>query len=393
MKHLYLCFLLFDYLVLIGSVPTSAQDTTLLCRGYYQTEEQAVEQLKRLALTYHTKGEWLERAEMIRKRILTGTELETLPEKCQLNLIRNNKRTFDGYSVENIAFESLPGFLVTGNLYMPVGVPGLYPGILCPHGHWDDPENYGRFREDMQKRCAALARMGCVVIAYDMVGYGESVQCAHDHPKVLKLQLWNSIRAIDFLYSLPGIDTTRIAVTGASGGGTQTFLITAVDKRVKLSIPVVQVSAHFFGGCVCESGMAIHKSYHHETNNVEIAALAAPRPMLMISDGEDWTKNTPEVEFPYIQNIYNLLGVENKVKNIHLKNEGHDYGPSKRKAAYRFIAEYFNLDINKICNDNGEIDEDFVNILDQIELEVFDENQRESLFSETVKYSLEQFFK
>ena len=391
MKNLITIFLLWPFLINLTSL--SAQDTTLLCRGYYQTEEEAVEQLKRLASTYQTREEWLNRAEMIRKGILYGAELKTLPEKCQLNIIRNNKRTCDGYSVENIAFECLPGFFVTGNLYLPSDPGGSIPGILCPHGHWRDPEEYGRIRGDMQKRCAALARMGCAVFTYDMIGYGESVQCSHDHPKVLKLQIWNSIRALDFLYSLPGIDTTRIAVTGASGGGTQTFLLTAVDQRVKLAIPVVQISAHFFGGCVCESGMPIHKSYHHETNNVEIAALAAPRPMLIISDGEDWTKNTPEVEFPYIKNVYKLLEAERNVENLHLEDEGHDYGLSKRIGAYQFIAKYFELDMNRICNENREIDESFVSVFSRRDLEVFDENQRALLSSETPENPLEQFFK
>jgi len=365
----------------------------MLCQGYYQTEEQAADQLKRFVSTYDTKEEWLERAEVIRKGILAGAELETPQEKCQLNVIFKNKRFYEGYAVENIAFESLPGFFVTGNLYRPSGLSGPFPGILCPHGHWNQPENYGRFREDMQKRCAVLAKIGCIVFSYDMVGYGESLQCSHDHPKVLKLQLWNSIRALDFLYSLPEIDTTRIAVTGASGGGTQTFLLTAVDQRVKLSVPVVQVSAHFFGGCVCESGMPIHKSKHHETNNVEIAALAAPRPMLIISDGQDWTLNTPEIEFPYISNIYKLFNAEDQIENIHLENEGHDYGPSKRAGVYRFIAKHFNLDMSRICNDLGEIDEDFIKILDRKELEVFNENQRELLFSESGLQSLDNFLK
>jgi len=348
-------------------------DKPQLCQGDYQTEEQAKEQLARFAKTYSTQAEWQQRAQRIREGILRGAELWPLPKKCPLNPIIHSKRVYDGYSVENVAIESLPGVFVTGNLYTPTKGSGPFPAVLCPHGHWSDPKDEGRFRPDMQKRCAIFARMGAIVFAYDMVGYGDWGKAGwkHSQPKALKLQLWDSIRIVDFLTSRKDVDSTRIAVTGASGGGTQSFMLTAADDRIAVCIPVVMVSAHFFGGCNCESGMPIHKSKSHETNNVEIAAAAAPRPLMLISDGKDWTKNTPEVEYPYIRNVYRLFGAENNVKYLHLPDEDHDYGRSKRIGAYKFLAKHLGLSLADVIDQSGQIDEDSVVIEEKDKLYVF----------------------
>ena len=367
-------------LVLCGAtVLAAAEKKPQLCQGNYHSEEAAVEQLAKFARSYSNLADWKKRAEHIRRHILLGVELSPMPEKRTLNPISHNKRRYKGYTVENVAFESLPGVFVTGNLYRPRRGKGPFAGILCPHGHWGKPDNYGRFRANMQKRCATLARMGAVVFAYDMVGYGDSKNAGWDHksPKVLKLQLWNSIRAVDYLTSREDVDPKRIGVTGASGGGTQSFLLTAVDDRIAVSVPTVMVSAHFFGGCNCESGMPIHKSDDHETNNTDIAALAAPRPQLLISNGKDWTKNTPEVEFPYVQNVYRLYDAQDKVEYAHFPDEGHDYGLSKRLAAYKFLARHLRLAINKVSKPDGSIDESFVVINKNEDLYVFnDEHPR-----------------
>ncbi len=366
MKFTHIVVLMTICLGKSSSSPTQAQIVTLF-RGHAYTQPEAKKKLAELAKFYDDRVSWEQRAEMLRAGIRRGMQLEKLPEACDLKVIRRNKRELDGYTVENVAFESLPGFWVTGNLYRPTKIEDKIPGILNPHGHLGN----GRMQEYMQKRCATQARMGAAAFAYDMIGYGESTQCEHRRFQVQRLQTYNSIRALDFLTSLGFVDEDRLAVTGESGGGTQTFLLAAIDDRIDLTIPVVQVSAHFFGGCECESAMPIHKTADYETNNVEIAALLAPKPLLLVSDGGDWTVNTPVVEYPHIQRIYSFFDATDKTENAHFAEEGHDYGPSKRAAAYHFLAKHLGLNLAAVQKTTGEIDESFVTVLPEDELRVF----------------------
>ncbi len=343
------------------------REGTELCVGNYLTEEEARRKLEEYGTTYHTAAEWQERAGRIRRNIVEGSGIDSLlaaKRHLQIRVIHGALHRMNGYTVENLALEVMPGYRICGNLYLPDPLPGKVPVILNPHGHWFRPEDYGRFRPDMQYRCATFARMGAAAFTWDMYGTGEDRQHRHHDPKALRMQLFNSIRVLDYLCSQPWADTGRIAVTGASGGGTQTFLLAAVDPRIDVSAPVVMVSAHFFGGCVCESGMPIHKYHGFETNNVEIAAVVAPKPLLLVSDGKDWTRNVPRVEYPYIRRIYRLFGAEEQVRNAHFPKEGHDYGPSKRQAVYPFLARYLRLD-------TAGIREDDVILLDTTALKVF----------------------
>lgn len=357
------------------SIAKEGEEEPILCQGRYHSEADAVAQLERIGKTYDDRASWEVRAAKLRKQIFTGAKLDPLPERTPLKPIVHKKREYEGYTVESAAFEASPGFYVYGCLYRPAGTQGKSPGVLCPHGHARGPEG-GRYRAAQQHRCATLARMGSVVFSYDMIGFGDSEHYGwkHQHPQVLTLQTWSSMRAIDFLQSLDDVDPDRIAVTGCSGGGTQTFLLTALDERVKVAAPVVMVSANFFGGCSCESGMPIHKTADLETNNCEIAALAAPRPLLLVSVGGDWTKNTPLVEFPYIRRVYGMYDKATLAENAHFPNQQHGYQFLKRQAMYPFMVKHLKLNRDGVYDKTTELyDESKTKIETPDQMRVFDD--------------------
>jgi hypothetical protein len=206
--------------------------------------------------------------------------------------------------------------------------------------------------------------MGAVVFTYDMIGYGDSHQSNkddsrdnHDFPKATAIQLLTSVRAVDFVETLDDIDVTRIGMTGRSGGGTQTALAASIDNRIAVIAPNSMISAISYGGCICESGMPIYRSADHETVLAEIAALAAPRPQLLISSGGDWTKNMPTIGFPYIQNIYGLYGQSDAAQNEHFATLPHGTHPDKRQAVYAFFEDQFGL--NPFMGEEGSVPEDW----------------------------------
>lgn len=374
-------------LTVAGYQPVSAQSSEL-CQGHYYTEEEGAAKLAALTKRLGDVTAWQQHADSIRSRLRKGMELDVLPAKTPLNPGFRKKMTLDGYTVESVAFESLPGFFVTGNLYKPAGRlrRKSLAVILAPHGHFPKPDDYGRFQKDIQYGAAAMAKMGAIVFAYDMVGWGESVQLPHKHPKVLSFQTWNSMRVLDFLLTLPEADPDRVGVTGASGGGTQTFMLAALDERVKVSVPVVMVSAHFFGGCSCESGMPVHKNGNSVYTNAEIASVFAPQPMLLISDGKDWTKNNETVEFPFVKHIYQLYGRAPQVELAHFPLEGHDYGKNKRLAAYTFLAKHLGLKLKNIQDASGNVSEDFVSIKPRQDLTYFSEEEQKSFINGDAVY-------
>jgi dienelactone hydrolase len=370
-----------------GWVPSNLPPATgagpILCVRDYLTPAQAKDVLEAALVKFPDRATWTSYTNHVRERVQQGAGLAPFPRRTPLNSIIRSRREHDGYTVENVAFESVPGYFVTGNLYRPLKAKPPYAVILSTHGHArkiEKPEDYdqhARFSPSMQTRCASLARMGAIVFSIDMFGNGDSIlqvgQEAHRQPFAMTIQTWNAMRALDFLLTLEGADPTRVGVTGESGGATQTFLLTALDTRVAVTVPVVMVSAHFFGGCPCESGRPIHRSADHFVNNAMLAALAAPRPMLVVSDGKDWTLNVAKVEYPFLQKIYGYYDAGERVGNVHLADEGHDYGPSKRIAMYPFMATHLGLDLTAVPMSAGKIDESWVTIERAGPMHVFNE--------------------
>ncbi len=341
-----------------------------------------------------SKAEWEQRQRDIRDRIQVACGLWPMPTKTPLNPIVHGKVEGDGFTVERVILESFPGHFVTGSLFRPAGdslgvgeKDGKRPAVLCPHGHWKDGRFYDsgdaqalaqiaqggeRFvaaaHNPIIARCVQLARMGCVVFAYDMIGYADSMQFAEhrrgpresmNSPEMGKwgfvspqatgrlqtnfgLQTWNSIRALDFVLGLDGIDEGRVLVTGASGGGTQTQMLAAIDERVTASFPCVMPSTSMQGGCTCENTHLLRIGQ----GNIDIAAAVAPRPQGMTA-ADDWTIELETKGYPDLKNLYEMVGAPKNYEahfDIHFK---HNYNHVSRTHLYQFVNRHFGLGLKQ----------------------------------------------
>ena len=328
---------------------------------------------------------WEARAQELRRRVQIATGLWPMPERTPLNPVIHGKVERDGFTVEKVYFESVPGHFVTGLLFRPESAEGQVPGVLCPHGHGGRLQDYGeaqmaeliesgaeRFEKSGRypklSRCAQLARMGCVVFIFDMLGYADSVQISYElahrfaeqRPEfegsdswglfstqaemrlqsIMGMQTWNSVRALDFLEQLPDVDSSRLAVTGGSGGGTQTILLGAIDPRPVAAFPQGMVSTSMQGGCTCENCCLLRI----DTGNVELAALFAPRPQAMTA-ANDWTKEMMTKGYPQLQQLYDMLGVPENVLCEAYLNFPHNYNAVTRGIMYSWFNEHLGLGI------------------------------------------------
>ncbi len=299
------------------------------------------------ARTYHSLQEWQARREVLRRQILSAAGLFPMFPKTDLHPQVFGRVRHPGYTIEKVLLETMPGYYLGGNLYRPTkpAPPGGYPAVVSPHGHWD----YGRLENtaicSVPARAITLATQGYVVLTIDMVGYNDTIQTPHDFgtkPEEqlwsfgsLGLQLWNAIRAVDFLESLEGVNPHKIGATGASGGGTQTFLLGAVDDRIQFSAPANMVSLTMQGGGICENAPNLRL----DTNNVEFAAMMAPRPMLVAGATGDWTRNMKTEEYPAIRAIYDLYGKGDQVEYF-FQQAPHNYNQANREAMYAFFGKH-----------------------------------------------------
>jgi dienelactone hydrolase len=293
-----------------------------------------------------TKAAWEKRAKEVREQLLVSCGLWPMPEKTPLKARISDRVDRDGYSIEKALIETLPGFYLAGNLYRPLGKgQGPFPGVLNPHGHWKEGRMANTPLGSIAARCINFARQGMVAFSYDMVGYNDTAQVNHKFASdptnqlwnisVMGLQTWNSIRALDFLEELPQVDKSRLACTGESGGGTQTFMLGAIDDRLKAQAPIVMVSHSMQGGCLCENAPGLRVDY----SNMEIAAVPAPRPQILVAASGDWTKTTMTVEGPAIESVYKLFSAQDKLR-YKLFDFEHNYNQTSREAVYEFFGKW-----------------------------------------------------
>ena len=314
-------------------------------------EDEGRMMLDYLSSLYNNKVEWELRRDSLRREVRQRLELDAFLDSCVLGKPLLSKiRKHDGYTTQNICIELTPGQHLFGTIYAPYGLNKKekiknkkHALIVCPDGHWPM-----RYRKDEQQRLGTLARMGAVCVDFDLYGWGESEKEvgaeAHHTSRAHVYQAACGYVLLDYmLKSRKDIDPERVGVMGGSGGGTHTVLLSLLDERVTASAPVVHLASHFDGGCPCESGKPVQLA-GGGTCEPELAAIMAPKPMLVVSDGGDWTSSVPTLEFPFLQRIYGFYDAKDKVRNVHLPNERHDFNENKRQAVYDFFIDVFGLD-------------------------------------------------
>jgi len=296
---------------------------------------------------------WRRRRPEVELAFRKAIGLEVLPERSPLHARTTARHDLGDYTLENVIFESRPGFLVTANVYRPkAATAGKRAAVLCPIGHY---LSAGKSASDVQARCIKLARMGFVVLTYDPIGQGERNISGNIHHEagyallplgqtIAGWMVWDSMRAIDYLLTQPDVDPQRIGVTGNSGGGLNTLFTSALDDRVRAAV-VVGFVFEFnnwlkYGGthCTCTHLPGMFRGMEW----FEIAGLIAPRALMMLQGDHDGI-------FPIsgarraghnTEAIYALIGHASEARFTELAGQPHAYSRPYRETMYGWMAAH-----------------------------------------------------
>jgi dienelactone hydrolase len=279
-----------------------------------------------------------------------GIQPDHTPSPVEYEVIATVERR--GYTLKKILFESSPHVPIPAHLYFPKKVSGRVPGVLCVHGHWPEAKN----APAVHARCVFLAMRGFVVLALDAMGAGErAYQGITYHGRQLGyqvlpsgmtlagLQVLDNRRAIDLLSSLPEVDPDAIGVTGASGGGNQTFHISILDERVKAAVAVCFFGAYsgYLRGAHCSCELVPGVLTYAEEGN--LAGLVAPRSLMIVAAKEDvgaaFRIEDARRNSAVAQEIYDVAGVGDRFRFVEFEG-GHDYSQSMREAMVAFFEKH-----------------------------------------------------
>ncbi len=314
--------------------------------------------------TLATKDEWQKRQLDITKKM--WKILGPFAEKTPLNARVTSTVFKHGYKVENLIYESLPGFYVTASLFIPDNLSKPAPAILFCSGH-----STGVYRlQSYQLPLLNLVKKGFIVLAIDPVGQGERLQYydidagkslvgssnnEHSYPapqisligkSVARYFAWDGIRGIDYLVSRNEVDAERIGVHGLSGGGTQTAYISALDDRVKASAPSGYITSYkrlLESIGVQDGEQNLYHGLLEGIDHFDYIAVRAPKPTLLMATTRDFfsIQGTRET-YRELEKVYEIFG---KPGNIAITEDdhGHGYTKSIREAMYAFFQEHLSL--------------------------------------------------
>jgi len=277
------------------------------------------------------------RQQELRSRLLNDVGLDPLPERIDLDVHKSAPIDHPWCTIEKIEYQLWPGVYTSGLLFTPKEfVDRPAPGMLCPHGHWKE----GYAAPDVQKRCVVLAKMGYVVLSPKQNHY-EDLALGISHQTHM---IWTNMRGIDLLQSLPEVDPERIGVAGASGGGLQTQMVTALDARVQaativgLTCDYREIMFPHAAHCECNHWPNV-MSY---TDWPEISALAFPRPIQYLVMN-DWTRHFPHDNYPTILDLYRANGHPDRASCTYWPTE-HAYDQPKRERTYWWMEKWLRND-------------------------------------------------